>query len=137
MLYSTQRNGKEGKRNKYNEVIDMGKLNCSKKCSNIDHINCSGKRQYRKKCECVCHKINDHNLIFTDERSFSAPLIFAVKSGNLCYFWCNRCETWHIHGNSDGHRVSHCNKYEHGYFLKIVGKLWSSDTGGYFEEIQD
>ena len=104
-------------------------MNCSKKCSNFDHTNCSGKRQHHRKCECICHKINESDFTFTNKQGHTHPLVFAINvSQYSCKFWCKHCKYWHSHGKDEigtvGHRLAHCGEdspyRDGGYFVKIV-----------------
>ncbi len=50
------------------------------------------------------------------------PTVYAVKETirgtDLLTFNCPECGKKHTHGYSEGHRVAHCDNWEHGYYLK-------------------
>lgn len=67
---------------------------------------------------------------------------FPWSGGRQMTFWCPFCESWHYHGQPNGHRVAHCSDTvthgrrfgfsepcatgspfkEHGYIIKMMSK---------------
>lgn len=63
------------------------------------------------------------------------PVLPCYDTGKEYRVWCKWCNTWHVHGRTDGHRVAHCapyckhmrrghhgEYYRRGYFIVCVGE---------------